>query len=47
MIKYKVYIETGSVEFTDLQLAEELHSQFGIQPIETIEYEVINIDPQI
>jgi len=41
MTKYRVYIETGYVEFTNLQQAEELHTQLGVQPIETIEYELI------
>ena len=47
MTKYRVYIETGYVEFTNLQQAEDLHNQFGIQPIETIEYELITQQVEI
>ena len=37
MIKYRVYIQGGYVEFLDLQEAQDYHAQHGVGEIEEIE----------
>lgn len=49
MTKYRVYTETGFREFKEVEYeqAVQYHTEYGIQPIEPIEYELVVPDVDI